>query len=231
MKNKFREVANREKGQGFVELILIIPVLTLLLAGMVEFGYMFNEYVDLVDSAREGARFGSDIDPFLSDGSVDTDFYTAIVQITEAAMAPIILDPVAGDDIVISFFSVENGVALRYPNESGWSLNGNQVSDYSSSDIAGRLISGAPNSGILLVEVFYHYDQILKMFSLSGIPDPIPVHVYSIMPLSAAEPVTNNFFDNQTHNNLASTFQKKHQTFEIFCEGLSTQTWLLYEEF
>jgi hypothetical protein len=44
----------------------------------------------------------------------------------------------------------------------------------------------APNSGILCVEIFYDYNQILKFYQVVG--DPIKVHAYSIMPLSSVEP-------------------------------------------
>jgi len=230
MKIMLFKANGKRAGQGFVELLLVIPVLTILLAGAVEFGYLLNQYVDLVDGAREGARFGSDIDPFKSDGSIDTEFYSAIVQISETALAPINLDPVAGDDIVISFFSVENGVATRYPSEPGWSSYGNQVSKFSSEEIEAHLISDAPNSGILLVEVFYNYNQILKMFSLGGVPDPIPVYVYSIMPLSAAEPISQNYFKNQLILDLKSNFQNKKDLYELIQLHPPSPVWFSHED-
>ena len=65
-------------------------------------------------------------------------------------------------------------------------------------DIRARLVSDAPNAGVLLVEIYYNYPQLLKLpvFSNSSflgvrfslIPDPIPVYVYTIMPISSAEP-------------------------------------------
>jgi hypothetical protein len=49
--------------------------------------------------------------------------------------------------------------------------------------------ASAPNTGVVLVEIFYNYPQILKLPVLTTIlPDPIPLYVYTIMPLSAAEP-------------------------------------------
>jgi hypothetical protein len=45
----------------------------------------------------------------------------------------------------------------------------------------------APPSGVLLIELFYNYDQQLNL-PLFNIVNPIPVYAYAIMPLSAAEP-------------------------------------------
>ena len=58
--------------------------------------------------------------------------------------------------------------------------------------------SNAPPTGVLLVEIYYGYPQTLKMPLFSGveffgtqftiIPDPIPLYLYTVMPLSSAEP-------------------------------------------
>jgi hypothetical protein len=75
------------------------------------------------------------------------------------------------------------------------SAHASQLSD---DDIRARLVADAPNAGVLLVEIYYNYPQLLKLpvFSNSSflgvrfslIPDPIPVYVYTIMPISSAEP-------------------------------------------
>jgi Flp pilus assembly protein TadG len=44
------------RGQAVVEFALILPVLTLLLAGMMEFGLVINQYMVVAEAAREGAR-------------------------------------------------------------------------------------------------------------------------------------------------------------------------------
>jgi Big-like domain-containing protein len=40
-----------------------MPVLAILLSGMIEFGFALNQFLNILDAAREGARFGSDGDP------------------------------------------------------------------------------------------------------------------------------------------------------------------------
>ena len=48
-----------ERGQSLVELAISIVILVYLLAGAVEFGLAFFQYVQLRDAAQEGALFGS----------------------------------------------------------------------------------------------------------------------------------------------------------------------------
>lgn len=48
-----------ERGQSLVELAISILILVYLLAGAVEFGLAFFQYVQLRDAAQEGALFGS----------------------------------------------------------------------------------------------------------------------------------------------------------------------------
>jgi hypothetical protein len=53
------DTRNRERGQGLVELVLIVPIVMLLIGGVVEFGLMANDTLTLGYGAREGARAGS----------------------------------------------------------------------------------------------------------------------------------------------------------------------------
>ena len=39
-----------------VEFALVLPVLTLILFGIIQFGIVFNNYIDLTDAVRAGAR-------------------------------------------------------------------------------------------------------------------------------------------------------------------------------
>ena len=47
----------------------------------------------------------------------------------------------------------------------------------------------APSTGVLVVEVFYNYPQLLKLPVLTSVlADPVPLYVYTVMPLSSAAP-------------------------------------------
>lgn len=50
---------NSERGQSLVELAISITILIFLLAGAVEFGMAFFQFVQLRDAAQEGALYGS----------------------------------------------------------------------------------------------------------------------------------------------------------------------------
>jgi Flp pilus assembly protein TadG len=219
------------RGQSFVELMLVVVILALLLAGVVEYGFMLNNYLHVVDGAREAARYASSDNPFLmnTDGSI-ANFYNAPFYYKATAKAAITMDPQVtlhpanADDIVISVLSVTSGnLPVRFPSSdpNGWSLCAHyaafaayfpsltppepvpvQLSDsnwssgctvhtsqLTSANIQSRMDAAAPNTGVVLVEIYYNYPQLLKLPVLTSIvPDPIPLYVYTIMPLSAAEP-------------------------------------------
>ena len=50
-----------ERGQALVEFAILIPVLTTMLLGMLEFGTAFNHQLTLGYAVREGARIGADL--------------------------------------------------------------------------------------------------------------------------------------------------------------------------
>jgi len=215
MKRLISEWKKEKIGQSLVELTLVLTLLLTLLIGMVEFGNLLNQYIMVVDAAREGARFGSNDDPFIRTTTpfgLNANFFTNIDQIVEGsfdssgeraadakgALSPLTLRPDKGDDVVISFFSISGGVLTRFPTDHpyGWSYYHSKGytgrnSLFTVSDLQGRVHQGslsAPNTGMVLVEIFYSYDQILHFWHFIGIPDPINVHTYAIMPLSSAEP-------------------------------------------
>jgi hypothetical protein len=125
IKRFFIRVRKNKRGQSFVELMLVISILALLLAGVVEFGFLMNNYFHILDAARESARFSSNSDPFDVNHQTEVVFYYTAAYKALDTMAPIVLDPTKGDgdDIVISVFSMtEAGAVLRFPVNDGWSL-------------------------------------------------------------------------------------------------------------
>jgi hypothetical protein len=118
------KVRKTEKGQSFLELTLVVVFLMIFVAGVIEFGFLLNNYLNLVDASREAVRYSSDFDPFLpgcedhSDPSCrDPNFFTQTYQLTQDVLAPVVLDATKGDDVVISFFSVGSGIYIRYPDD------------------------------------------------------------------------------------------------------------------
>ncbi|MGD0611688.1 MAG: TadE family protein [Anaerolineales bacterium] len=231
MKLPFVNRRSRRHGQSFIELMLVMMILALLLTGVVEFGFLLNAYLHVLDGAREGARLGSNGIPFNpATSTLYTNFYANVIKRTLDVMDPVILDashPDAShqmDDVVVSVWSVTSTALIRFPStEAGYSMCGNlgtllayynaqvppdvpapltdpswsscspRASNFSTAQMTTLRDPLAPSTGILLVEVFYNYPQVLKLpifenSVYSVMPDPIPVYIYAIMPISAAEP-------------------------------------------
>jgi hypothetical protein len=212
MKRIILRVRGDQHGQSFVELALILLILALLLAGVVEFGYLMNNYLHVLDSAREGARFSNSSVAFDNETGVSYQtFYINTAIEAMRVMFPIVMNGNQGDDIVISVFSVAGSSIRRWPDGYvyGWSLCNNysdaalhddlspadwsscspRSSHFTTGQILALMDANAPESGVLLVEVYYNYAQILKLPVFEQvIPDPILVYNYAVMPLSSAEP-------------------------------------------
>ena len=54
-----RQPGSRFRGQSFVELALVLPILILMLLGLIEVTMMLGRYLDVLDLTREAARFAS----------------------------------------------------------------------------------------------------------------------------------------------------------------------------
>jgi hypothetical protein len=211
---KSRSRCGPPKGQSLVELALLMPLLMLLLSSLLEFGFALNEYLDLVDSARETARFLSNRDPYegTGPGKADrTQFYLDGVeefQRTVENAGWIKLDPNL-DDLIISVFTLDGTrIVERRPvsftdsrcsatngGQLGWRLYCNKVSAFPEDDSIEKRISPLspgsipPDTGVVLVEVFYDYQMKMGLPWVTGIVgDTITLHAYTFMPNAAAEP-------------------------------------------
>lgn len=48
-----------ERGAELIEFAFVLPLLLLVVAGIIDFGFLFKDYEVLTNAAREGARLGS----------------------------------------------------------------------------------------------------------------------------------------------------------------------------
>jgi hypothetical protein len=205
-------------GQSLIELALLLPVLFLLLAGLVEFAFMFYSYMTALDLTREAARFASSRDyrkeipanpasPISACEDSDLNFYydTACFFVDPQINPTLPISSTRYEDVTISVFSVENDVVTdRWPDNTYgvWSLyndnwrydcHGNLVRNepfFTNEEIQAKFVSGAPvNRGLVLVEVYFCYNQILGLPGLNAIlDDPMSFHAYTIMPAPEAIP-------------------------------------------
>jgi Flp pilus assembly protein TadG len=193
-----RRKARRErKAQSFVEFAIFLPIFLIMISGLTEFGFLLNEYLNLIDGPREGARWASDQG---SDNSYQTGgspFYINTAGVALKSIEPIDSNVVrATGDVVISVFSIDNTghVTARYPTGSpnGYSTFNNYTSRFTNAQVEAR-INGASltpiSTGIVLVEIYYNYSQLLKLPWITlFVPDPILVYSYTMMPCMAAQP-------------------------------------------
>jgi Flp pilus assembly protein TadG len=214
MLSKWRGDKPKKKslGQSIVEFAVLLPILLMMLSGLIEFGFMLNYYLDIIDAARESARFAANGDPLYDENGNFIDpncqYYLNAQQIAQQSInlgsgGQITLNP-ATDDVIISVYSaLDNGtVDERWPqNTAGCSgllhvrsgevsLNDTRTSGLDTmTDIEGKLSSSAPNTGLVSVEIYYDYHMILGLPWITAfVPDPVTLWAYSIMPNVYAEP-------------------------------------------
>jgi Flp pilus assembly protein TadG len=193
-----RSLRARTRGQSLVETAFLLPILLILLSGLIEFGFMINQYMTVLDAERNAARFAVDgsYDHTDADPNCTTtrDFYrqTACLLLQELSQEqPAITLNTSTDDIVISAFAMTTGGSLsaRFPSSSGWSYYGNHTSTVSDATLASKFDASANNDGYVLVEVFYTYHQILRLPWITPfVPDPVLLHIYTVMPLASVQP-------------------------------------------
>jgi Flp pilus assembly protein TadG len=196
------------RGQSLVEFTILLPVLLIMISGLIEFGFMLNYYLDMIDAAREAARWAAGDDPLHIDNTAtwidpNTNFYGRVCTVANNSIdvgsgGQIDLDS-ATDDIVVSAFSVAGGaVSARFPaslGENGWSCmcpgcgSGNHTSQFTSAQVQALLNPAAPNTGVVLVEMWYDYHMILGLPWIKAfVPDPVTLYAYSMMPNPNVEP-------------------------------------------
>jgi len=57
--NLFRRRGQDDRGAELIELAIVLPILLLVLAAIVDFGFLFQRWESLTNAAREGARIAT----------------------------------------------------------------------------------------------------------------------------------------------------------------------------
>ncbi len=126
-----RSGRNFERGQSMVEMALAFPILLLVLAGTLEVGKYFNDYLTILDATREAARYGANNDLVLHNDDFqenwpnkegekrDTDFSYQLAYLAKDSIKRNLSFNMETDDIVVSAMSVDsNGhILARYPQK------------------------------------------------------------------------------------------------------------------
>jgi hypothetical protein len=110
---------HNERGQSMVEMALAFPILLLVLAGTLEVGKYFNDYLTVLDATREAARYAADGDLILAtepSATCDDNFYHQAACLAKQNIYGINFNELT-DDIVVSAMSVDSTghVLARFP--------------------------------------------------------------------------------------------------------------------
>jgi Flp pilus assembly protein TadG len=91
-----------ERGQSFVELVLILPILLFFTAGVIDLGRFFMAYNELRDAAQEGANYASIYVPAVGE-SYPSVFITNVTnRVLNSADFPVDLSTVPSGDISVT---------------------------------------------------------------------------------------------------------------------------------
>ena len=191
----------------------MLPILLMLLSGVIEFGFMLNYYLDVIDATRETARFAANDDPIHDDSGNPLDpnpgFYDRGQELATQALwsssggriewrDPTPCSDIHGDVVLSAFSVLGNTVDKRYPSGTGDAgvkmcsnpPNSSYTSKITAAEVNNILSSSfLPNSGFVLVEIYYEYEMVLGLPWIRAIvPDPMVLYAYSIMPNTYVEP-------------------------------------------
>lgn len=192
-------------GQSLVEFSLMLPVLLIMISGLVEFGFLLNQYLDLTDAAREAARLAVDRDIIHDPAGNFLDpndpFYVMLQDFTLDALArgsggQVVLDTANNDNIIISSFEIVGGVVqtrypISYPNGVSWNSGSTHTAGLTTAEVNARMstLTDIPNSGLVLVEIYYEYHMVLELpWITMFVPNPITLHAYAFMPNASVAP-------------------------------------------
>jgi hypothetical protein len=194
----------KSAGQSLVEFTIMLPILMMLLSGLIEFGFLLNMYLDVIDAAREAARSAANSDPndslFFNQAFINSRgslFTASDGRINWIPSDPSDCTAVKGDIVVSAFAFLNNSILARYPGtdvgRGNCPANG-YLTKFSDADINAKLDEfSIGNSGAVMVEIYFEYEMVLGLpWITEFVPDPVILHAYTIMPNTYAEPGTDS---------------------------------------
>jgi Flp pilus assembly protein TadG len=131
----------RERGAALIEFAILAPLLVALLIGIIEFGWLFSQNIDVRHGAREGARLAAT--NFGTSGAIVTETCDRMdiagtsavtVQLThgvgatigDAATVEVIATPSSITGMFGAFMpaTLESSIEIRLEQTPGWSSMG-----------------------------------------------------------------------------------------------------------
>lgn len=166
-----------ERGQALVETILVLPVLLLLMVGVVEVGSALRDYLAVVNTAREGARFAAR-GYYLNDAEIDYIFDRVISASGVVGDKPFLRTEGTDEnaEIIITYVEVISSVTGTFnghvwrtpdPGEETSRVSADQVmadhSAFESEIQEARVDAGydPTTNEVVVVEIFFEHDLLL----------------------------------------------------------------------
>jgi Flp pilus assembly protein TadG len=127
--NKSKSRKSSENGQSLIEFAVLFPVFLLMLAGIVEFGFIFRTSHTLQQATREGARYAITLEDLtVNDSRVDVhtqsfvpseSFYSGFSTTTNTAVT----DCLTNDQVTVTVSGSYNFIALNVLGLSSLNLS------------------------------------------------------------------------------------------------------------
>jgi hypothetical protein len=165
-----------ERGQGLVEMALILPILLVLVVGLVEAGVVLNRQLTVVNAAREGARFGAT-------GATPSDIYTQTLMATSQMFDFTDQNAVV---VVIHAETNEAGDGFEEWTEKIYP-EGSTVPHVTQEEVLVEL-QAEGNAGdvrLVAVDVEYDHQSMLGLPFVGALADEIPVGSWTVMRLES----------------------------------------------
>ncbi len=129
-----------DHGASFIEFALVLPFLLALVIGIVEFGWIFNGYINITGAAREGARLAArgeeislinerikahasvfpegSISDALIPGYPDSIAPGAEIEVTVSGDLPLLINFIGGENSIIPFPNIGNDGEITLSGEA-----------------------------------------------------------------------------------------------------------------
>ena len=163
-----------ERGQGLVEMALILPFLLVLVIGIVELGIALNRQLTVVNAAREGARFGA-FGATPGDIHAQTLLATSgMFEFTEQNAVVAVIHATTNDD----GSDFEEWVENIYPDDA-------TIPHVTSEEVLAQLnAEGDPaDVRLVVVDVRYDHQSLLGLPFVGALSDQIPIGSWTAMRL------------------------------------------------
>lgn len=164
------DTKRRDRGQGLVEMAVILPFLLVLVIGVVELGVVLNRQLVVVNAAREGARFGA------VGASVD-DIHEVVLSATsqmfefdEDNTVVVVIKAETNDD-VSAFAEWE---VVTYPITA-------TVPHVTRQQVLAALRGADGDVGLVIVDVEYDHEAVLGLPFVSALIGRIPIGSWTAM--------------------------------------------------